>query len=58
MSDKTTTKSGLETPAGYNGGKSPTSKEMNAPVKQYPGASKLGHDRPKGLIEGPCDGKY
>ena len=49
-------KHGLEGPAGYNGLKAPSSKELAAPTKIYPGASKLGHDRgPKDMISGPCD---
>lgn len=46
----------LEGPgAGYNGQNAPTSTELGAPTKVYPGSDKLGHDRPKGTIEGPCD---
>lgn len=54
MAEKTN-KGPSEGPAGYNGMKGPDSKELAAPTKIYPGASKLGHDRPKGMIEGPCD---
>jgi hypothetical protein len=55
MDKEQKTAHGLDTPAGYNGGNKPTSKELSAPTKVYAGSSKLGHDRPKGMIEGPCD---
>jgi hypothetical protein len=43
-----------EGPSSYNGSKAPTSAELSAPVKIYPGASKLPKAPGKGLIEGPC----
>ncbi len=43
-----------EGPISYNGSKSPTSAELKAPVKVYPGASKLPTTPGKGIIEGPC----
>ena len=53
-----TSKHGLETPASYNGSRAPSSAELAAPTKVYPGASKLGHDRgPKNLVDGPCNEK-
>ena len=49
------TASGLEgAGAGYNGGNAPSSAELKAPVKVYPGASKLPTTPGKGLIEWPC----
>ena len=47
----------LEGPADYNAITPPSSKELNAPVKEYPASSKIGKSPDKGLIEGPCDGK-
>jgi len=35
----------------------PSGKDRAIPVKEYPGSSKLGHEKSKGLIEGPCSGK-
>lgn len=54
MAEKNITKSGIEGPAGYNG-KAPSS--IAAPLKVYPGSSKLGHrDAPnKEEICGPTD---
>jgi hypothetical protein len=44
-------KSGIAGPAGYNG-KAPSS--IAAPVKKYPGSSKLANSG-GGVIEGPAD---
>lgn len=56
--DEHSVKGPSEGPSGYNGSNAPDSKELGAPTKVYPGASKLGHDKgPKDLIEGPCTGK-
>ena len=57
MSTEGKVKGPSEGPISYNGHEAPTSEELKAPTKVYPGASKLGHDRPKGMIEGPCTGK-
>ena len=43
-----------EGPSSYNGSRAPDSKELGAPTKVYPGASKLPSTPGKGLIEGPC----
>lgn len=43
-----------EGPSGYMGTATPTSEELAAPTKIYPGASKLPRTPEKGLIEGPC----
>ena len=52
---KDKTASGLEgAGAGYNGHSAPSAAELKAPVKIYPGASKLPTTPGKGLIEGPC----
>ena len=56
MAKEKETMHGLESPAGYHAITPPSKHELSAPVKIYPGASKLGHDRgPKDMIEGPCD---
>ena len=49
-------KSGICTPAGYNG-KTPSS--IAAPVKVYPGSSNIGKgaSRTGGIISGPASGK-
>jgi hypothetical protein len=49
------TKSGICTPAGYNG-KEP--KSIDAPVKSYPGSGSIGKGSSKtgGMIEGPASG--
>lgn len=49
------TKSGICTPAGYNG-KAPSS--IAAPVKVYPGSGSIGKgaSRTGGIIEGPASG--
>ncbi len=46
------TKSGIESPAGYNG-KAP--KSLGVPVKEYPDSSKIGRTHVK-VIEGPAQG--
>ena len=54
--EKTDTKSGISSPAGYNG-KAPSS--LEAPTKIYPGSNSLGKGASKdgGMIEGPASGK-
>ena len=49
------TKSGICTPAGYNG-KAPSS--IAAPVKVYPGSSNIGKGASKtgGIVSGPASG--
>jgi len=54
MSTEGKVKGPSEGPISYNAGQAPTSKELSAPVKVYPGASKLPTTPGKGLIEGPC----
>lgn len=56
MADNNTTKSGIESPAGYNS-KAPSS--LEAPTKIYPSSSSLGKGASKsgGMIEGPASGK-
>ena len=54
-----TTKSGIQSPAGYNG-KTPSS--ISAPVKVYPASSKIGSGADKSgkggsMIEGPASKK-
>lgn len=44
-------KSGICTPAGYNG-KAPAS--IAAPTKIYPGSSQIGRGGSKGMVEGPA----
>lgn len=44
-----------EGPNSFHAVTPPSAKELAAPTKVYPGASKLGHDRTKDLISGPCD---
>lgn len=46
------TKSGIETPAEYNG-KKPSS--IDAPVKEYPASSKLGKGSSGPSISSPCE---
>ena len=52
-----TVKGPTEGPSGYTGPIKPDSAELKAPVKVYPGASKLPSTPGKRLIEGPCTGK-
>ncbi len=54
---KTDSKSGICSPAGYNG-KEP--KSLEAPVKSYPGSGSIGKGASKtggGMIEGPASKK-
>ncbi len=55
MADSKETKSGICSPANYNG-KAPAS--IAAPVKIYPGSNSLGKGASKtgGMIEGPASG--
>lgn len=51
----TKTKS-IEGPGSYNTGRPPTSEELKAPVKSYPGSSKLPKTPSGKTVEGPgCD---
>ena len=54
--EKTTSKSGIEGPAGYNGA---NPKSLDAPVKIYPGSNSIGKGASKdgGFIVGPASGK-
>lgn len=54
--EKDTTKSGIQGPAGYN---SREPKNIDAPVKIYPGSASIGKNASKdgGFIEGPASGK-
>lgn len=59
MADKTTVKGPSEGPNSYNGSKSPTSAELKAPTKVYPGASKLPQTGSGKTVDGPgCEGMY
>jgi hypothetical protein len=53
---KTDSKSGIASPAGYNG---TPPKSLTAPTKIYPGSSQIGKgaDKTGGLIVGPASGK-
>ncbi len=54
MAEEGKVKGPSEGPISYNGGNAPSSEELKAPVKIYPGASKLPTTPGSGLIEGPC----
>lgn len=56
MADEHTVKGPSEGPSGYNGSNAPSSAELKAPTKVYPGASKLPTTPGKGVIDGPGRG--
>lgn len=59
MADDPKVKGPSEGPSGYNGKSGPSSAELKAPVKIYPGASKLPSTPGKGVIDGPgCGGMF
>lgn len=46
----------VEGPGSYNAGRPPTSEELKAPVKSYPGSSKFPKTPSGKTVEGPgCD---
>ena len=57
--EKTDSKSGICSPAGYNGVTPPSSNDLAAPTKSYPGSGSIGKGASKdgGMIEGPASGK-
>lgn len=56
MAEKDMSKNGIQGPAGYN---SAEPKNLDAPVKIYPGSNSLGKNASKdgGMIVGPASGK-
>lgn len=59
MADSTNVKGPTEGPSGYNGSTPPSSKDLSAPTKVYPGASKLPTTPSGKTVDGPgCEGMY
>lgn len=55
----TKVKGPTEGPSGYGPFSPPSDKDLSAPTKIYPGASKIGRDTKGGVVEGPgCDNLY
>ena len=57
--EKTDSKSGIYSPAGYNGVTPPSSNDLAAPTKIYPSSSQVGKGASKtgGFIVGPASGR-
>lgn len=50
-------KTEIEGPAGYNGGKGPSSSDLKLPTKHYASSTKMATQGKGTTIEGPCEEK-